>query len=180
MKQADSLKQQSKQNKKPTTNKPPLLPKKKSLSPQTIVEGGKDPRGRKKKRADESLPKHPMSGYLHFAKKMRPIMKHEKPDARLVDISKEIGLRWRSLTPQEMQPWIDMSNQDKARYAQEMKDRIQKDALSSSAKRKFSSISSSSTTSSSSSNAAAAAVVLEELDSETIATVAQMVNPSSH
>lgn len=164
MKKADSLKQQSKQTKKQDTPKPP--PKKKSPQPSE----GKDPRGRKKKRADESLPKHPMSGYLHFAKKMRPIMKREKPEARLVDISREIGLRWRSMTPQEMQPWIDMSNQDKARYAQEMKDRIQEDAQS------FSSHSSTSSNRKFSSNTSA--VVLEELDSETIATVAQMVNPT--
>jgi hypothetical protein len=165
MKQADSLKQQSKQNKKqdiPIQQKPPV--KKKSPQPSD----GKDPRGRKKKRADESLPKHPMSGYLHFAKKMRPIMKREKPEARLVDISREIGLRWRSMTPQEMQPWIDVSNEDKARYAKEMKDRIQEDAQS------FSSHSSSST---SKRKFSSSSVVLEELDSETIATVAQMVNP---
>ncbi|KAG0952517.1 hypothetical protein G6F57_002975 [Rhizopus arrhizus] len=84
-----------------------------------------DPRGRKKKKSsDTSLPKHPMSAYLHFAKTMRPIIKKNSPNSKLVEISQQIGLKWRSMTENEMRPWIEMANEDKARYAREMKDRI--------------------------------------------------------
>ncbi|KAI8890886.1 HMG-box [Backusella circina FSU 941] len=126
---------------------------KKTSQPQTpkkqqqqlgSTEHRKDPRGRKKKEADH-LPKHPMSAYLHFAKYMRPILKKEYPQGKLVDISKIIGSRWRAMIPEELQPWVERANQDKARYAREMKGR--------------------------------SAQTLEELDSDTIATVAQMVNP---
>lgn len=108
-------------------------------------EGIPDPRGRKKK-ANDTLPKHPMSAYLHFAKEMRPIIKESFPDATLIDVSKQIGSKWRSMTQSELCPWIELANQDKARYANELKHRI-------------------------SSN--------EELDNETIATVAHMVYPHS-
>ncbi|CAO3686514.1 unnamed protein product [Rhizopus stolonifer] len=76
-------------------------------------EGIPDPRGRKKK-ANDMLPKHPMSAYLHFAKKMRPIIKESFPDATLVDVSKQIGSKWRSMTQSELCPWVELANQDKA------------------------------------------------------------------
>ncbi|OAD07184.1 hypothetical protein MUCCIDRAFT_125724, partial [Mucor lusitanicus CBS 277.49] len=79
----------------------------------------RDPRGRKKKKADDTLPKHPMSAYLHFAKEMRPIMKKRFPTARLVEISKEIGNEWRAMAQIDLQKWMDMANLDKARYAKE-------------------------------------------------------------
>ncbi|CEP12374.1 hypothetical protein [Parasitella parasitica] len=85
---------------------------------------GRDPRGRKKKKPDDTLPKHPMSAYLHFAKEMWPIMKQRFPDARLVEISKAIGNEWRAMTQIELQKWLDVANLDKARYAKEMKARI--------------------------------------------------------
>ncbi|KAI8637317.1 hypothetical protein BD408DRAFT_395944 [Parasitella parasitica] len=161
------------------------------------------------KKADDTLPKHPMSAYLHFAKEMRPIVKQRFPDARLVEISKVIGNEWRAMTQIELQKWMDMANLDKARYAQEMKAHIllgqhrehaiaSDDAeslhsasiestamspLSAAAaaatrkKRRFSSISSSSTHHSASN--AAAASTMDELDSDIIACVAQMVNSSA-
>ncbi|KAI8368028.1 high mobility group box domain-containing protein [Choanephora cucurbitarum] len=101
--------------------KPDIYPAKKKPS---LVIAGRDPRGRKKKKADDNLPKHPMSAYLHFAKEIRPIMKRRYPEARLVDISREIGHQWRSMSPLELQPWVEIANRDKERYANEMKERI--------------------------------------------------------
>ncbi|KAI9277785.1 high mobility group box domain-containing protein [Sporodiniella umbellata] len=89
-----------------------------------------DPRGRKKK-SNTSLPKHPMSAYLHFAKRMRPIIKESFPEATLVDISRQIGSKWRSLSPSELCPWIDLANQDKARYAKETKEIISHEGMTS-------------------------------------------------
>jgi hypothetical protein len=120
----------------------------------------KDPRGRKKKEADH-LPKHPMSAYLHFAKYMRPILKKEYPQGKLVDISKMIGSRWRAMNPKELEPWVERANQDKARYAREMKSVLSDNA----------------TTSILYNERKRSAQTLEELDDVTIATVAQMVNP---
>ncbi|GAN03613.1 hypothetical protein MAM1_0044d03068 [Mucor ambiguus] len=180
--------------------------------PANIV--GRDPRGRKKKKPDDTLPKHPMSAYLHFAKEMRPIMKKRFPTARLVEISKEIGNEWRAMAQIDLQKWMDMANLDKARYAKEMKERIihgqqqqesvivnddvqslnsGRSSISSSSgvssyennsplstkKRKFSSISSNSTLNSTNNASVTAASVLDDLDSDIIATVAQMVNPNA-
>lgn len=150
MEEASALKQQQKQKQQQQTDTPnvsftvnvhrpippPPLPPAKKSTPMTTTKSkpspskplstvGRDPRGRKKKKADDSLPKHPMSAYLHFAKEMRPIMKKRFPDARLVEISKQIGAQWRAMSSDELQPWIELANEDKARYAQQMKDRIQ-------------------------------------------------------
>ncbi|KAI8066167.1 high mobility group box domain-containing protein [Thamnidium elegans] len=169
--------------------------KKKILTTTRLVNNmGRDPRGRKKKKLDSSLPKHPMSGYLHFAKKMRPVMKEKYPDARLVEISKQIGSQWRSMSEEELRPWQEIANRDKERYAREMKDRLiqQKTEEDSTfipspsstcsnsslnyidynnKKRKIS-VSSNTTINSATNN--------DTLDSHTIATVAQMVNPISN
>ncbi|KAI7900191.1 uncharacterized protein BX663DRAFT_518892 [Cokeromyces recurvatus] len=112
----------------------------------------RDPRGRKKNNG--LLPKHPI-----------PTLKRESPEARLVEISREIGVRWRSLTDQERQPWIELANQDKERYAREMKTHLGQSLfmndLNLTTKK-------------------GGIYELDELDSEVIATVSQMVNPSSH
>lgn len=180
MKQA-GLKQQQKSIHviKPTVPKPPM--KRKPNSPTE----GRDPRGRKKKKADDTLPKHPMSGYLHFAKEMRPVMKKKYPDARLVEISKHIGVQWRSMSEIELKPWIDIANRDKERYAREMKDRLLNQPVEDD-DQSFSSSSTSSTLHTTSlqqyndNSKLVDATLIEELDSHTIATVAQMVNPTSY
>ncbi|CEG63618.1 hypothetical protein RMATCC62417_00733 [Rhizopus microsporus] len=158
LKQAGLLKKLQKCNKAQQQQQQPQdCQRKKSYykKKSSLSEGGiPDPRGRKKREPNDCLPKHPMSAYLHFAKKMRPIIKIKHPDAKLVDISKQIGLKWRSMSPAELQPWIEIANQDKARYAREMKARLDNQ-----------------------SSIMAIASPTEELDSETIATVAQMVNP---
>lgn len=176
MREADSLKKSQKTNLLTT-----IQPQQKKTPTKLIptITTGRDPRGRKKKKLDASLPKHPMSGYLHFAKEMRPIMKKKCPDARLVEISKQIGSQWRGMSEKELQPWQDIANKDKQRYAREMRDRIvnqkiDEDISSVSStcssvnfqyKRKFSA---SSSTTSVTNN--------DTLDSHTIAAVAQMVN----
>lgn len=236
MKQAGQMKKQQQQHqiKQPAPPLPQQLPTKPQIpiasstiaitkKPTNIKNKsasivGRDPRGRKKKKADDTLPKHPMSAYLHFAKEMRPIMKKRFPDARLVEISKEIGNEWRAMAQIDLQKWMDMANVDKARYAKEMKERyiqsqqqqqqqqenitVNDDAqsfrsssisseTSSSAsgllptttvtarKRKFSSISSTSTISTSN-NSTTNNAVIDDLDSDIIATVAQMVNANAN
>ncbi|GAA5806277.1 hypothetical protein HPULCUR_011808 [Helicostylum pulchrum] len=203
MREADSLKkatQQQKMNVLSVVQQPSQKQqqqKKKVLTTTRLVNNiGRDPRGRKKKKLDSSLPKHPMSGYLHFAKEMRPIMKEKHPDARLVEISKQIGAQWRSMSEEELRPWQELANRDKERYAREMKDRLIQQKMDEDAtfipspsstcsnsssyidynnnnkKRKIS-VSSNTTINSSTTNN-------DTLDSHTIATVAQMVNPTSN
>ncbi|KAI9478051.1 MAG: high mobility group box domain-containing protein [Benjaminiella poitrasii] len=158
----EMMKEASKRHPTPSTTKKKSVVKPKPLPPAQV--GGRDPRGRKKRIHDSSLPKHPMSGYLHFAKEMRPSLKQEFPDAGLVEISREIGVRWRSLSAEARQPWHALANEDKDRYAREMKRHLVNQS-SLFIDRKTTSLKK-------------AASVVEELDSEVIATVAQMVNPT--
>ncbi|KAI8375239.1 high mobility group box domain-containing protein [Blakeslea trispora] len=174
----NQLKKQQKKKTTSTATDEPVQPTKKASS--SFVIAGRDPRGRKKKKADDTLPKHPMSAYLHFAKEMRPIMKRRYPEARLVEISREIGNHWRSMSPYELQPWVDIANRDKARYAKEMKERIlQQEHQQALMDDTYSILTSSSCSSSPSlvSIQQLSDISMDGFDSDTIATVAQMVNP---
>ena len=47
--------------------------------------------------------KRPLNGYMKFAKKTRPEILREHPEMRskVVDVAREIGKKWRALTPAE-------------------------------------------------------------------------------
>ncbi|KAI8393305.1 high mobility group box domain-containing protein [Radiomyces spectabilis] len=82
----------------------------------------RDPRGRKKKRhRHPSAPKHPMSGFLFFLAAVRPEVARQFPGCTVGPISKAISDRWRALSEEERTPWLQKAEQDKARYAHEMR-----------------------------------------------------------
>ena len=45
--------------------------------------------------------KKPLSGYMLFAKEMRPKLKEESPDLSFGEVGKELGARWRALSDDE-------------------------------------------------------------------------------
>lgn len=45
--------------------------------------------------------KKPLSGYMLFAKEMRPKLKEESPDLTFGEVGKELGARWRALSDDE-------------------------------------------------------------------------------
>ena len=45
--------------------------------------------------------KKPLSGYMLFAKEMRPKLKEESPDLSFGEVGKELGARWRALSDNE-------------------------------------------------------------------------------
>lgn len=145
--------------------------KKRQCPKSKPVQMGRDPRGRKKKRlSNPTAPKHPMSGFLFFSMSVRGEIAALMPKASVGQVSKVVAERWRQMTVEERQPWNKKADDDKARYAREIE--------------AFNTTGTGSTCHGEQQHATDAARAVQarpnspvELDSQTIATVAQMVNP---
>lgn len=120
----------------------------------------RDPRGRKKKRhKNPTAPKHPMSGFLFYLSAVRPNIAQQHPGSTVGPISKMIAQQWRNMDKNEREPWNKKAEEDKKRYAREMREYAKTvEAQQANQKDKASDPPSPS-----------------DLDSLTIATVAQMV-----
>ncbi|KAI9318769.1 high mobility group box domain-containing protein [Dichotomocladium elegans] len=146
----------------------PAKKRKITLSPKPLAEPkGRDPRGRKKKRLkNPTAPKHPMSGFLFYSTSVRAEIAASMQKASVGDISKVIASRWRRMSANERAPWNRKAEEDKARYAREMEDFTS--SLEDEAQE---------TQGRTNGGRAEGPRSPVELDSQTIATVAQMVNP---
>jgi hypothetical protein len=58
---------------------------------------------KKKKKVDPNAPKRPLTGYMLFAKEVRPSVVAKFPELKTPDISKELGKMWKALTEEERQ-----------------------------------------------------------------------------
>eukprot|EP00037_Helgoeca_nana_P011013 m.98231 g.98231 ORF g.98231 m.98231 type:complete len:337 (-) comp20553_c0_seq1:41-1051(-) len=64
-------------------------------------------------------PKRPINPYFHFAKIQRPTVKKENPGMSVREIVSLMSAMWRALPLEQRQPYMQMTAQDKARYARE-------------------------------------------------------------
>jgi hypothetical protein len=60
----------------------------------------------------------PLSAFMFFSWETRTTIEAEFPDMPLFDVGKTVGERWRALTDQERQHYLDLAEQDKRRYAE--------------------------------------------------------------
>jgi hypothetical protein len=60
----------------------------------------------------------PMHAFMFFSWKTRTTIEAESPDMPFFCVGKTVGERWRALTDQERQPYLDLAEQDKQRYAE--------------------------------------------------------------
>ena len=67
-----------------------------------------------------ALPKKPMSAFFIFAQEERPKVSKMNPNLKLVEISKEISQRYKSLPEYKKQQFFDMSKKNSAKYQEEM------------------------------------------------------------
>ena len=152
-------------------SRPCITKRKQQCHPTTKpVQRGRDPRGRKKKRlSNPTAPKHPMSGFLFFSMSVRGDIAARMPKANVGQVSKVVAEQWHRMTVEERSPWNKKADEDKARYAREI------EAFNTST---------SSTCNGQRQHVSEAVIAVHarpsspaELDRQTIATVAQMVNP---
>ena len=83
------------------------------------VEQSKPSKGKKSR--DPLAPKAPLSSYMEFARQERLKVMEELANPDLVEVGRELGRRWKSLTQEEKEIYVNMSKQNRLRYGEEMK-----------------------------------------------------------
>ena len=73
-----------------------------------------------KPKKDPAAPKRPLSSYMFFCKVDRPMVKAANPTMKAVDISREMGKNWSSLSEKKKEPYIKQAEADKVRYSEDM------------------------------------------------------------
>jgi len=74
---------------------------------------------KKKAKKDPNAPKKGLNAYMYFTKENRDKVKAEKTGLKPSEISKELGIRWKKLSPAEKKPYEEMAKKDKERYEKE-------------------------------------------------------------
>mmetsp|Transcript_41842 Transcript_41842/g.61441 ORF Transcript_41842/g.61441 Transcript_41842/m.61441 type:complete len:444 (+) Transcript_41842:215-1546(+) len=84
---------------------------------------------------DPSAPKRPMSAFLFFSKEMRTKVKSQNPELHNVEVSRELGSLWRTMTDEEKLPYVTLYEEtkkiytaDKAQYNKEKQEQEEEDA----------------------------------------------------
>lgn len=72
-----------------------------------------------KAKKDPNAPKRAMSGFMFFSNHMRPKLKARHPDITFLELGTEIGKLWRGLSNAKRKPYMQLANEDKARYQDE-------------------------------------------------------------
>eukprot|EP00924_Labyrinthula_sp_SR-Ha-C_P011756 augustus_masked-scaffold_69-processed-gene-0.59-mRNA-1 protein AED:0.05 eAED:0.07 QI:0/-1/0/1/-1/1/1/0/178 len=79
---------------------------------------------KRKRKKDPNAPKGAKSAYLFFSQDIREEVVEElqkEGDVKPTDIMKRIGARWREMSDDGKQPFVDKATEDKQRYDAEMK-----------------------------------------------------------
>uniref|UniRef100_A0A6U5FYY9 HMG box domain-containing protein n=1 Tax=Corethron hystrix TaxID=216773 RepID=A0A6U5FYY9_9STRA len=70
----------------------------------------------KRVKKDEGAPKRPMSSFLYYAQKMRPLVKEQNPEKRNTDISKVLGEMWKNCSEEERNIYVKREAEERERY----------------------------------------------------------------
>jgi hypothetical protein len=74
-----------------------------------------------KKTKDLNAPKRAKTSYILFCVNKRDEVKESNPDMPAKEIIKELGNMWRSLSDDEKTEYVNLANEDKERYEEDMK-----------------------------------------------------------
>ncbi|XP_018616846.1 transcription factor A, mitochondrial [Scleropages formosus] len=70
--------------------------------------------------SSDGPPKRPKTSYMHFAEQQWPLALRQFPEAKVVDLSRKIGQKWREMTPEQKKPFIEASAASREQYNAEM------------------------------------------------------------
>jgi hypothetical protein len=96
---------------------------------QDIFNSNKQTKSNTKKIKDPNAPKRPKTSYIYFSLDKREEINKSNPELSTKDIMKKIGNLWKSLSDKEKEPYIKLSEQDKKRYTEELKNYTPPDNL---------------------------------------------------
>ena len=83
----------------------------------TIFSDGRKPKGPK----DKNAPKRGRTSYIIFCTEKRPAVQAQFPELKNKEIVRKIGALWKTLTPDEQEPYRVKEKEDKVRFTEEMK-----------------------------------------------------------
>ena len=75
---------------------------------------------KKRKKKDPNAPKKAASAYAEFVRKMHKPFKESNPGLTFVQLSKNLGVLWKSLSEIERRPYKEIAATNKIRYAYQM------------------------------------------------------------
>ncbi|DBA04144.1 TPA: hypothetical protein N0F65_004252 [Lagenidium giganteum] len=90
--------------------------------PKKTDKGAEVRKPRKKK--DKNAPKRALSAFMFFSNDIRDTVKREMPELEFLQISSEIGRRWKELSEEDRKPYDELADADKRRYAEEKEDYV--------------------------------------------------------
>lgn len=71
--------------------------------------------------AASGSPKRPLTAYMRYVKEQQPIVVKQNPDIKVVDIVRKIAQQWRTLTPEQKQPFEEASLCAREQYKTDIK-----------------------------------------------------------
>ncbi|OWZ05077.1 hypothetical protein PHMEG_00022902 [Phytophthora megakarya] len=77
-----------------------------------------------RKKKDKNAPKRALSAFMFFSNDIRDTVKKERPDLQFLEISSEIGRRWKQISDEERRPYDELAAADKRRYLEEKEDYV--------------------------------------------------------
>uniref|UniRef100_A0AAV1V2I6 HMG box domain-containing protein n=1 Tax=Peronospora matthiolae TaxID=2874970 RepID=A0AAV1V2I6_9STRA len=77
-----------------------------------------------RKKKDKNAPKRALSAFMFFSNDIRDTVKKEMPELQFLEISSEIGRRWKKITDEERRPYDELAAADKRRYMEEKEDYV--------------------------------------------------------
>jgi hypothetical protein len=72
-----------------------------------------------KKKKDPNAPKRPLSAFMFYSQKQRPIVKKDNPSANFAGVAKILGEQWKALDESEKKEYDASAVADKARFEKE-------------------------------------------------------------
>lgn len=98
----------------------------KELEDYVPKEGYQNPKEKKSKssKKKKSGPTKPLNAYMWFCKDKRESLKGKFNNTEILS---ELGKMWKGLSDKKKKPYVEKAEQDKERYAQEMKDYVPED-----------------------------------------------------
>ena len=76
--------------------------------------------GKSSRSKDPNKPKRATTAFFAYANEIRNAVREEHPTAKMGDVSKIIGERWRAMDSEEKAPYLAIAAEDKERYDREM------------------------------------------------------------
>ncbi|EGZ20308.1 hypothetical protein PHYSODRAFT_285400 [Phytophthora sojae] len=77
-----------------------------------------------RKKKDKNAPKRALSAFMFFSNDIRETVKKEMPELAFLQISSEIGRRWKKISDEERRPYDELAAADKRRYQEEKEDYV--------------------------------------------------------